>query len=443
MWDFCRTAESTPAARRRAEKFSIASACCTAMGDVPFVDAAIIIIYANMLGATDMFSMITTSLSPLMIGVFSIAAACFAQHGNYQATIIKVTAISLLLFGLIVMAPWFGGGAVAVLIVALTIFSMCHTIYVNAWFPMLSTFVTDERRCGYFGAMRFSWQLASALFLLVVGFLIGKNPPISAIQLVMLAAMGIFTMKLFFIAKIPRFEKNDLSSMRQTMGIRAGLSAAVENKPLTGFAAYSFILNLAAYGTIPLTTLYLKKWLNAPDNIIVFISSVTLGGMLAGSFCAAPIIRRIGIRNTLLAVHISYAAVNVSLFLLGRGSMPENLLFCFIALALFLFSFMFACSDIAGTSEMMVLSAVGNKVMAMAFFTSFNYMGRGMSRLLTSLIIGSGALATVWQLGGMDFCYYQTLFLVYAACVIFAAALLVVVPAIFPKGEFIYHPHEV
>jgi hypothetical protein len=42
------------------------------------------------------------------------------------------------------------------------------------------------------------------------------------------------------------------------------------------------------------------------------------------------------------------------------------------------------------------------------------------------------------KLGGLNISHYQTLFLLYAICIVFAAALLIVVPAIFPKGEYHY-----
>jgi len=41
----------------------------------------------------------------------------------------------------------------------------------------------------------------------------------------------------------------------------------------------------------------------------------------------------------------------------------------------------------------------------------------------------------------MKICHYQTLFLLYAVAIVFAAIFLVVVPAIFPKGEYVYDVH--
>ncbi len=444
--DFRNKLAWTPALGRRAERDSILSSCCTSMGDVPFTDAAIIILYANMLGASDAFTMITTSLLPMAIGLLAIPASKVVMTGSsYQKTIINCTAFGLLMFGCIVLAPYCGNYGLLVLLLALCLFSVAHTIYIAAWFPMLDTFVTPERRSSYLGRMRFSWQLAAALLLLGISAVIGKNPPIGMLQMAMLLSMVIYAFKLYFIGRIPQFPPRCESAGREVVpppNFRAGLARALANKPLAGYSVYLFILNLAAYGTIPLTTLYLKKSLHAPDNAIVLISSVVLTGMLIGSFCAGPIIRRWGIRRTFLCVHISYALVNLALFFMGRSLIAGDAIFYLVGGVLFVYSFTFACANISSSSEMMAIASPDNKVMAMAFCNSFYYGGSGLSRLMTSLILGSGALAPMWTLGGVEFTHYQTLFLVYAVCVIFAAALLVVVPAIFPKGEYIYAIHN-
>ena len=143
---------------KKAERNTICSACCTSMGDVPFVDAAIIILYASMLGANDMFSMVTTSLSPLMAGLFSLLATMFTGRQNYQKTILQMTVLSLAMFALIVLAPYFGSWSVPVLLISLALFAFFHTVYVAAWYPLLSTFLYDDRRSFYFGRMRFTWQ---------------------------------------------------------------------------------------------------------------------------------------------------------------------------------------------------------------------------------------------------------------------------------------------
>ncbi len=437
MLNIGKKAELTPARQRGAERDSILSACCGALGDVTLTDSAVIILYAGMLGASDMFSMITTALMPLFNGLCIIPMAYLATRLGNQGIILRACAVSFLAYLAIVAAPFFPSIQVPMLILMLVLFSLVHTGYVAGWFPLLDSFLTRERRSSYLGRMRFSWQLSAAGFLFLVSLVIGKNPPLAHLQLVLLFAAVIYAGRMFFIARIPLFEK----SRPERFSFREGLAIALANKPLTGYSVYLFVLNLAAYGTIPLVTIYLKRHLGAPDNIIVLISSVTLGGMLLGSLCAGKIITRFGIKRSLLAIHIIYGFVNICLFLTGKHSFSPTTLYVVITLLLLIYSFTFANANVASTSEMMALATPGNKTMAMAFCGTFYYTGSGMSRLITSLILGSGMLAAEWSIGSTMFSHYQTLFLIYSVAILFAAMLLVVVPAVFPKGEYVYSVH--
>ena len=433
----------SPGEERRAERNTILSTCCGAMGEVPFTDAALIILYANMLGANDCLTMITTSLQPLTVGLLAIPASFIAMRsGSCQRTIMSTCLVSLAFLTLVVTAPFFGRLAIPVLLAALAGLAVSSTVHISAWFPLLSTFLKSERRSMYLGKMRFCWQFSTAVLLTGLGFYIGRNPPIGKLQVVMLVCMIVFSGRFWLVGGVPTFRSGKAEAPTQTLGFSDGLKTALANKPLTGYSVYLFILNLAAYGTIPLVTLYLKKSLRAPDNVIVFLSAVVLCGMLTGSFCAGPIIKKFGIRTTFLCVHAVYAATNFLFFFMSKGILPDHWLFAAIGAILFLYSVTFACASISSSTEMMHLAASGNKVMAMAFCNSFYYGGSGLSRLLSSLILGSGALAAYLSLGGMTFSHYQTLFLVYGVGVVFAASLLVVVPAIFPKGEYFYSPEK-
>ncbi len=434
MFNFHKSVELTPARARAAERDSILSACAGATGDITLTDSAVIILYATMLGASDMFSLITTALMPLMNGLCIIPMAWLASRAGKNKFLIKVMCLSFLTYLLVVATPFFGTFSVPMLIGALTLFALFHTGFVAVWFPLLDSFLAPERRNAYLGKMRFGWQLTSALFILVVGLCIGKNPPLWHLQLALLTAALIYSLRIYFLARIPAFN----TAKTENYGFKTGLSLAVSNKPLAGYSVYLFVLNLAAYGTIPLMIIYLKRYLAAPDNIIVLISSMTLIGMLLGSLFAGRIIKRVGLKHTFLGIHFIYALVNLAIFFIGKDTMGVGLTYTVITILLLIYSFTFANANIASTSEMMTLANPGNKVMAMAFCGTFYYGGSGLSRMVTSLVLGSGMFASEWYIGTVKFCHYQTIFLFYAIAIIFSSMLLVVVPAIFPKGEYVY-----
>ena len=421
----------TPELRRKAERDTILSACCGALGDVTLTDSAVIILFAAMMGAGDMFSMLTTAVMPFMNGLLLIPAAYAATRIGMHRLIVWSCGISALGYFLIVATPFFGSWGVAIMITTLTLFAMLHTGYVACWFPILDTILTPERRGTYLSKMRFLWQLSSVVFLFLVGRMLPREPLMWQLQLALLAAAVIFTGRAFFLARVPVF----VQEKKEKFGFRDGLATALGNKALTGYSSYLFILNLAAYGTIPLSVLYLKNYLKAPDNVIVMISAVTFGGMLIGSLFAGKIIKKIGIKSTLLLIHGTFWAVNFSLFFIGKGNAVTYTLITFLML---LYCFTYATANVATTSEMMALATPGNKTMAMAVCGSFSAAGGGLSRGISSLILGAGILAPQWSAGGMKFCHYQTLFLIYAVCILFAAMLLIIVPAVVPNGKYSY-----
>ena len=423
--------DATPERRRAAERDATLSSCCGVLGEVTLTDSAVIILFAGMLGAGEMLSLLTTSLLPLLNGLCVIPMAWLAARVGAKRLMLRACALATDAYFLAVASPFLGNWAAAALLTTITLFALSLTGFIAGWFPTLDSFLAPERRGVFLGRMRFFHQLTAVAFLFLVGLAIGKNPPVWKLQAVLLVGAAIFLGRMLFIARIPVFA----TPRRDAPGFKAGLLAAIGNKPLTGFSLYLFVLNLAAYGTVPLTLLYLKKALHAPDNVIVIISALALFGLLLGYLGAGWTLKRWGTRDALLGFHLCFALVNLSLFFVGGGGAPA---YALIAALLLVYSFAIAAASIVSSSEMMALAAPGNKTMAMAFCGAFYYGGSGLSRLVASLVLGAGLLAPEWHLGGMRVCHYQTLFLLYAVAVVFAAAFLVVVPAIFPEKDQVY-----
>lgn len=414
-------------AREQAERNATFSSCCGFLGEVTLTDSAVIILFAGMLGAGDMFSIIATSFLPLLNGLLVLPFAWAARRLGSKRLILWACSFAFMAYLLAVVSPEFGHCRVAALLGAILLFAACQTGFIAGWFPMLDTFLTRERRAAFFGRMRFPHQVTAVVFLAVVGAVIGRQPPLWALQVVLLIGALVFAGRILFIARIPE----SAALPERACGFRAGLMAAIANKPLVGFSLYLLILNAAAFGTVPLATVFLKNRLHAADNVIVLISATTLAGMIAGYFFAPRLVARTGVRATLLVVHASYAAVNLGLFLSGTGGAATLV---FVAAILFVYSFMMAAASVVSSAEMMALASPGNKTVAMAFCGALGSTGAGAARVLSSLVLGSGMLADGWRLGGMSVSHYQTFFLIYAGMIAFAAAFLLIVPAVFPHA---------
>jgi len=419
--------------RSRAKSDAIKSACCGSLSSVMIQDSAIIILFATILGAGDMLSMITTSTQGIASCLLLIPAAFLSGKLGYKKAIMQFTAIGAVMIMLLAACPWFGGYAKPVLLLSIIMFSICMTVYAAAWFPLLDGFLVKADRSDFFGIMRFSWQTFAVIFCFVCGLLLGKNPEIWMLQVIIaISALGLLG-RMYYIGKIP-----DGHQEKESITFSEGISEAIANKSLAGFSVYICCLYLAAYSTPPLTFIYIKKYLLVADNVIIIISSVALVGTLLGFLTAGKIIDKVGIKRMLLFIHFFFALVNLTLFFIGTYSVCNLIL---ITVLLMTYGFAAACSSIAISTEMMELASPNNKAMSMAFCGSCYSAGIGGSRLLASLILGSGMLAPQWFIGTMKISHYQTLFLVYGCAILFVCLLLVLVPAVFPKGNYRYMPN--
>ncbi|MEI8248026.1 MAG: MFS transporter [Lentisphaerota bacterium] len=416
--------------RAKAKTDAIKSACFGSLSSVMIQDSAIIILFATILGAGDMLSMITTSTQGIASCLLLIPAAYLSGRLGYKKTIMQFTAIGAVMIMLLAASPWFTGYAKPVLLLSIIMFSICMTVYAAAWFPLLDGFLIKSDRSDFFGVMRFSWQTFSVIFCFVCGLLLGKNPETWMLQVIIaISALGLLG-RMYYVGRIP-----DGHQEKESISFTEGISEAIANKSLAGFSVYICCLYLAAYSTPPLTFIYIKKYLLVADNIIIIISSLALVGTLLGFLTAGKIIDKIGIKRMLLFIHFFFALVNLTLFFIGTYSIFNLIMITFL---LATYGFAAACSSIAISTEMMELASPNNKAMSMAFCGSCFSAGTGGSRLLASLILGSGMLAPEWFIGTMKISHYQTLFLVYGCAILFVCLLLVLVPAIFPKGNYRY-----
>lgn len=418
---------------RKLQKYAIISACFGSISSVMIQDSAVIILFAGMLGAGSTLSMITTSLFGVMSCLFLLPAAFIAIRVGYKSLILKSTWGGTLAVTLLALCPLLGEYAKYGMILSLLAFGFLMTLYAAAWFPFIDEFLPKENRSNFFGMLRFSWQSCSVAFFFICGLVMGEHPDLWVLQTIILLTAVLLLGRIYFVSRIHVPEAD-----RKPLNFRKGIDLVMSNKPLVGFSVYLAFLYLAAQGTVPLTFIYLKNHLQTPDNIVVIVSSLALSGTIIGFLSAGRIIAYIGVKKTLLMVHIGFALINFLLFAFSGPGTPALIL---ITALLILYGFFIAVSSVAVSSEMLELANPGNKALAMAFCITMYSAGLGGARILSSVIIGAGILASQWYIGPFEFNMFHTMYLGYGLSILFVCVLLVIVPAIFPKGEYHYVPH--
>jgi len=427
-------ADYASAANRKLEINATLASCCGFLGEVTLTDSAVIILFAGMLGAGDMFTMMTTSFLPLFNGLCIIPMAAIAARIGAQKIIMYSCTFAAVAYFLAGAAPFCGPFAAIFLITTIALFSLCLTGFIAGWFPLLDSFLSPKRRAPFLSRMRFCHQLTATIFLFIVSGVIGNTPSLWMLQIIIFIGALIFTGRIFFVGKI-HITNSDHHPCRRHF--HQELRRAIDNKPLLCFSLYLFILNMAAYGTVPLTMIFLKQHLRAPDNIIVLLSALALSGMIFGYFTGGGITAKLKVKGSLLLFHAIFALANFILFFINHGG---TAVYCLIGSVLFIYNFAVAGCSIVSSSEMMAMAAPGNKTMDMALCGAFYYGGFGVSRLATSIMLGCGMFAAQWGLGGIELCRYQTFFILYSFAVIFAAVFLLIVPAVFPRIDDVPGP---
>jgi MFS family permease len=416
----------------KSQKLAILSACFGSVAVIMIQDSAVIILFAGMIGAGSMLSMVTTSLFGVMNCFFLLPAAYLAARKGYKRSIIKTSYWGAFIIILLALTPYLNSWAKYGMIFTLICFGAMMTLYASAWFPFLDEFLPKKDRSSFFGMLRFSWQSCSVAFFFLCGIVMGKNPDLWILQTIIAITAIALLGRVYFVNKI---EVNEVD--RKPLKFRYGMELVIANKPLVGFSVYLAFLYLAAQGTMPLTYIYLKNYLHTPDNIVVIVSSLALVGSIIGFLCAGRMLSKFGVKKMLLSVHLAFALINFMLFAFsGSGTISLAV----ITILLVFYGFFIAISSVAASSEMMALANPDNKALAMAFCVSMCSAGLGGARLLSSVIIGSGILAPEWSIGAMKFTMFHTMYLGYGLGILFVCVLLVIVPAIFPKGEYHYVP---
>lgn len=407
----------TQAVVRSAERNAILSSCCGVLGEVTLTDSAVILLFAGMLGVGVRLSLLTMALLPLLNGLCIIPMAGLAAHAGNRGLVLGAGTLAGIAFFAAAAAPWFGSAAPAVLLASVFGFSFFLAGFVAGWFPMLDTFLARERRVAFFGRLRLCHQAVCVAFLFAVGLVIGRHPQKGHVQAVLFISALIFLGRMALISLIPVFPETENGGV----GLWQGLASAVSNRRLAGFSLYVFALNLASYGVVPVTLLYLKYRLHAPDNVVVTVSAVALAGMFLGYAGVAGAVRRWKSRGLFQRAHAAFALVCLSLFYVGKGSAFAYVL---VGILLLGYNFFVAAASVVSSSDMFALVDAKNKTMGMAFFGAFFYGGQGLSRLLASFLMGASPATDLWRLDGFSVCRYQTVFLLSAVGVTLVALLL-------------------
>ena len=408
-------------------RYAVRSACWGAIPQVLVKNSSIIVIFAALIGASEMVSVFSTALLDLSLCLLMLPFAALSNRIGVKFQIIVAVLVGVLALLLTAASPWMGAAAGGVMLGGLVVFAVAMSAYTAAWFPLLERVVPPGERGLFFGRMRFAWQSVAMVFIFASGWFVGHHATVRRLQLIIVVAALVSLGRALYIARIHLGPVTPCS-----MNLRAALRDALQNRALTSFGVYLFFLYGAANATIPVVFVFASNQLRLADSLVVALSAITMVGLIIGFVVGGRLVHRYGVKGVLLGAHVGFGLLNL-LLLAVRAE--DGLSIAFLGVILILYGMLLACASIAVSSELLALASPANKAVSIAFGYTLYAAGLGGSRALASLVLGSGILAEHWQMGAIVFTRYHTLFLVAGGGVFLSMALLVLVPAVTRQVE--------
>ncbi|NMA21405.1 MAG: MFS transporter [Lentisphaerae bacterium] len=420
--------------RRKARWNAICSALYGCTSELMLDSSAVIITYIALLNGSDMFSMLSSSLSAIAYVLLLIPLTGINDRLGLKRSVRVACRIGCGAYIMMALAPFFGEKAPLLVILAAFIYTMTKPLYLNTWYPLLDNFLLPQDRTLFFSRMRFLYMVLNAALFSLLGMVMGRNPPIWFFQLVIVLTGLSILGRSWHIDKLP---VDPAKKPAARYRFREAFATSIRNGPLTGFSVYISFVTFGYAALVPLVFIYLKSHLDVAPSTVITISGLVMSGTIAGYLVAWKLQRLIGTKWMQVACHLSFICISVACFFCGKEN-PHAVVY--LTLLLILHGFASACFGVCFSAEIMALARPGNKTMATAFCNTYSQAGLVLTRTGTSLVIGSGMLASSWQLGERIVSSFQTLFLIYAVALTFCLLLVVLLPSVVPKHEDYYEP---
>ena len=421
--------------RKKFQWFAIFSAWFGCISEQLLISNSFIIIYLTTLGGNESFSMLSTTLGALC-GIFmTIPCAGLINRIGLRKSYSFSVYSTLTAFLLMAVAPTIvpESWAKYLVIGGCLLFNLTTFPYSIAWYPMLDMILAPEERGSFFGKMRFSYVLINAGIIYLIGKLLGKNPPVYIMQIV-IAIAGILALgRKFCMDKMP----DNPEVKNSKLEISKALNISIRNASLVGFSFYSCFFNCATAATLPLAIIYMQNALKFTPETIMTATSLFMIGQVCGFGIAGQLMRKIGHRRFQIITHTIFTII-IGCLAASRPGMSGIVIFITTLMwILGVASSLFSCLN---STEMLASAKPGNKVMATAFCQTFNNIGSAVGRMGATLVLATGALATEWKLFNIPMTCYNFMFIFYFAMIIFFYLLLLISPSVISKHEDYYNP---
>ena len=431
----CPAEQLSPVQRKKYQRIAILSAWFGCISEQLLDSNSLIILYLITLGGNESFSMFSTALSAICGFTMIIPCAGLASKVGLRPSYTLSVYVSIASFWLMAAAPSIVPMEYAkyLVIAGCMIYCLMRFPYSVSWYPMLDMILAPNERGSFFGTMRFSYILINACIIYLIGKLLGTDPAIHTMQLI-IAAAGLFMLG----RKICMDKMPDNPEVKQSkIDIRKALNISIRNAPLVGFSFYACFLNIATASALPLAVIYMKTRLNFSAETVMTSTSLYMIGLVCGYALTGFMMRKLGHRWFQILTHTLFALSLGALTMITPAAGRAAILMGGI---LWLLGFAGSMSSCLNSTEMLAAAKPGNKIMATSLCQTFTNLGAAIGRLSATLVLAAGVLVPDWKFFGIDMSCYNFMFMFYFFMMLFFYLLLLLSPAIISKHDDYYEP---
>jgi len=414
--------EMTTAKRFKLMHYIYVACMFYGIGEIMFTNS-FMLLYLARLGVPDDRILLYLAL-PIFVSIFTLIP--FAQWteriGKISAGVIGLS-LSTVAMVLLVGAGWVSTPFMEPLIfLAMCLYGIGYGMYVDSWFPMLSTIVPAECRGRFLGNNRLIYQTAVIAITFAITWLLAYHSS----RLVFQCCLG-FIVLLRIVGTVMYAALPDLDRHLPKTRMIDTLWAVIRTPGYLAFCAYIFLLSLFTGACPAILGLLAKDTLKMSPDQVMMIGNLTTIGALSGFFLAGRLVDRIGTKYVFMSCHFAFALLLFSFLLRDFVALP--LLF-FIGIPALLFGLVQAVSGVAISSEMLAVMPHDHKVMGTALNLALMYMGISMSGIFSSQMLKLGILSPVWKFGSAAMGPYDALLLICSVMIGLLVVTLGLIPSV-------------
>jgi len=362
-------------------RFAIYSSCFGAVIQRTLSESSVFIVYASALGAGKFLSLVTTALIPIMTLILLVPVAYSMEKYGIKKILIPAYWVG---FSGLLLASLAGSISSNIqpglFSIGVFIYAASIGFHSAGWFPLQRFIVPKKERGNYFGRMRYSWQIAVGLFLLLSSLIIWNTASIKRLQIIIVIGALLSIGRILNIAKIPEKTLNATIAPLKTRFMEA-----VKDSRLMRYSLYGFGLNLLISSTVPLGFGFVKYALNIPQHLTILLSVITNVSAISGYILGSRVIDKNHSGKLFLLVQILFALVNF-LFLFCTSDTTFSIVFATILSSLA--GAFFAFSSVVASAKMFGMVKEENINISLAICFGLYNGGKGLSRVFSSFLIG-------------------------------------------------------